>query len=71
MCIPSALTGEVLSVQHTEAGHPTIGGMWFRMGRMFKFANEDDANRLSGWIHRTCETFQVSYPNRTPFKCPV
>jgi hypothetical protein len=71
LCIPSALTGEVLRAQHTEAGHPTIEGMWFHMGRMFKFANDDDANRLSGWIHRTCETCQVTDPNRAPFKCPV
>ena len=71
LCIPSRYAGEVLRAQHTEAGHPTIEGMWRHMARMFEFASKEDARRLNGWIHRSCETCQVSDPNRTPFKCPV
>ena len=71
LCVPCQLTGEVIRAQHSEAGHPSVEGMWQHMRRMLLLAFPDEARKLADWIHRSCEVCQVSDPVRTPFKCPV
>ena len=70
-CVPTGLTGAVLSAQHIAAGH--VGGdrLWREACRHYQFANADEAWGLAVKMVKLCMTCQACEHPHQPLRLKV